>query len=94
MRRAAIVLALLVSAPGLAAADGKKGSQAAKAQSGAGSTKVKSYDFSGLDVEGKLRTPQLLYFLHRMQAEFEGVTPEKRSFLPELRRSTDQMDEH
>jgi hypothetical protein len=51
----------------------------------------KTYTFTGLDIDGKLKTPQLLYFLNRMKAEFDTTTPEKRSFLPELKRSTDEM---
>ena len=53
--------------------------------------KSKSYTFGGLDIDGKLKTPQLLYFLNRMKAEFDTTTPDKRSFLPELKRSTDEM---
>ena len=49
--------------------------------------KVKVYQFTGLDVEGKLKTPQLLYFLNRVKAEFDTSTPDKRSFMPELERS-------
>jgi hypothetical protein len=51
----------------------------------------KTYTFTGLDIDGKLKTPQLLYFLNRMKSEFDTTTPDKRSFLPELRRSTDEM---
>ena len=53
--------------------------------------KSKSYTFGGLDIDGKLKTPQLLYFLNRMKSEFDTTTPDKRSFLPELKRSTDEM---
>lgn len=53
--------------------------------------KSKTYTFTGLDIDGKLKTPQLLYFLNRMKAELDTTTPEKRSFLPELKRSTDDM---
>jgi hypothetical protein len=53
--------------------------------------KVKTYNFGGLDVEGRLKTPQLLYFLNRMKSEFDTTTPDKRSFLPELQRSADEM---
>ena len=38
-----------------------------------------------------LKTPQLLYFLNRMKSEFDTTTPDKRSFIPELKRSTDEM---
>ena len=51
--------------------------------------KVKVYSFSGLDVEGKLKTPQLLYFLNRIKAEFDTSTLDKRSFMPELEASAD-----
>ncbi len=53
--------------------------------------KSKSYTFTGLDIDGKLKTPQLLYFLNRMKSEFDTTTPDKRSFIPELKRSTDEM---
>jgi hypothetical protein len=54
-------------------------------------TKTKNYTFGGLDIDGKLKTPQLLYFLNRMKSEFDSTTPDKRSFVPELKRSTDEM---
>jgi hypothetical protein len=38
-----------------------------------------------------LKTPQLLYFLNRMKSEFDTTAPDKRSFIPELKRSTDEM---
>jgi hypothetical protein len=53
--------------------------------------KIRSYTFGGLDIDGRLKTPQLLYFLNRMKSEFDTTTPDKRSFLPELKRSTDEM---
>jgi hypothetical protein len=86
MRRALLLLALLALAPLPAHADGKRPPAPAKP-----APKVKTYNFTSLDVEGKLRTPQLLYFLHRMEAEFDATTPVRRSFLPELKRSTDEM---
>jgi hypothetical protein len=53
--------------------------------------KTKQYTFGGLDIDGKLKTPQLLYFLNRMKSEFDTTAPDKRSFIPELKRSTDEM---
>jgi len=53
--------------------------------------KVKTYNFGGLDVEGRLKTPQLLYFLNRMKSEFDTTTPDKRSFIPELKRTGEEM---
>jgi hypothetical protein len=87
------VASLRVGAPAIARAEPKK--KAAEARSSAaaapGAPKVKTYEFSGLDVAGRLKTPQLLYFLHRMEAELDDTTPARRSFLPELVRSTDEM---
>ena len=51
----------------------------------------KTYTFGGLDIDGKLKTPPLLYFLNRMKSEFDTTTPDKRSFIPELKRTTDEM---
>jgi hypothetical protein len=56
-----------------------------------GPVKEKTYTFGGLDIDGKLKVPQLLYFLNRMKSEFDTTTPDKRSFIPELKRSTDEM---
>jgi hypothetical protein len=53
--------------------------------------KEKTYTFGGLDIDGKLKTPQLLYFLNRMKSEFDTTTPDKRSFIPELKRTTEEM---
>jgi hypothetical protein len=49
--------------------------------------KPRVYTFSGLDVEGKLKTPQLLYFRSRVKQELDTSTPEKRSFMKELEAS-------
>ena len=53
-----------------------------------GDEKVKVYEFSGLDIEGQLKTPQMLYFLNRLRAEFGRPRLPHRSFMPELQRST------
>lgn len=53
-----------------------------------GDTQVKVMEFSGLDIEGQLKTPQMLYFLNRMRAEFGRPRLPHRSFMPELERST------
>jgi hypothetical protein len=67
-----------------AAPEGKGGKKAAKGP--------KVMDFTGLAVEGKLRTPQLLYFLGRAKEELERASLEDRSFMPELVRSIDEGD--
>jgi hypothetical protein len=46
--------------------------------------KPKVYNFSGLDVEGKLKTPQLLYFFDRVKLELDTTTEPRRSFIKEL----------
>ena len=53
-----------------------------------GDAEVKVYEFGGLDIEGQLRTPQMLYFLNRLRAEFGRPRLPHRSFMPELQRST------
>ena len=50
--------------------------------------KTKVYTFAGLDVEGKLKTPQLLYFFDRVKTELDTTTQQKRSFMKELEAST------
>jgi len=53
-----------------------------------GGSKVKVIEFSGLDVNGRLKSPQLLYFLNRVRAEFDRPRLPHRSFVPEMERST------
>jgi hypothetical protein len=50
--------------------------------------KVKVFKFSGLDISGRLKSPQLLYFLNRLRAEFDRPRLPHRSFMPELVRSS------
>ncbi|MEO0326915.1 MAG: hypothetical protein AAF447_28495 [Myxococcota bacterium] len=49
---------------------------------------VKVFRFSGFDISGQLKSPQLLYFLNRLRAEFDLPKLPHRSFLPELERTT------
>ena len=51
--------------------------------------KPKVFDFTGLDIAGRLRTPQLMYFLERANEELERASLEKRSFVPSMVRSID-----
>lgn len=53
-----------------------------------GETTVKVMKFTGLDIEGRLKSPQLVYFVQRVHAEFERPTLPHRSFLPELAETT------
>jgi hypothetical protein len=52
-----------------------------------GGVKAKVYNFNALDIDGKLRGPQLLYFLNRIKTELDASSLERRSFLPELERT-------
>ncbi len=51
--------------------------------------KEKVFDFTDFSIEGKLRTPQLLYFLGRARSELERASLRERSFIPEMVRSVD-----
>jgi hypothetical protein len=53
-----------------------------------GDSEIKTVEFSGLDIEGQLKTPQMLYFLNRLRAEFDRPELPHRSFMPELQRGT------
>lgn len=57
-------------------------------ESSEGGEKVKVFRFTGLDISGRLKSPQLLYFLNRLRAEFDRPRLPHRSFMPELERST------
>jgi|HubBroStandDraft_5_1064220.scaffolds.fasta_scaffold51924_3 hypothetical protein len=59
------------------------------AKGGAKNVKTKTYTFGAMDVEGKLKTPQLLYFLNRVKLELDMSAPDKRSFMKELGQSAD-----
>ena len=60
-----------------------------KGPSSGGKVKTKTYTFGAMDVEGKLKTPQLLYFLNRVKLELDMSAPDKRSFMKELGQSAD-----
>ena len=57
-----------------------------------GATDIKAVEFTGLDIEGQLKTPQMLYFLNRLRAEFARPELPHRSFMPELSRSSKEKD--
>src|SRR6185369_13364065 len=45
---------------------------------------VKTYKFDTVEVEGRLKSPQVIYFLRRVRAEFDAGALGHRSFLGEL----------
>lgn len=53
-------------------------------------SKVRAYSFGALDLEGKLKTPQLLYFLNRVRVELDSTAEHRRSFIKELKATADE----
>ena len=51
---------------------------------------VKTYKFGAVEVESRLKSPQLIYFMRRVRAEFAAGELGHRSFLPELH-STERL---
>ena len=51
---------------------------------------VTRYRFTGLDIEGELRTPALLQFLAKIAGAFETLGLPHRSFMPELEATLDE----
>jgi len=45
---------------------------------------VKTYKFGTIEVEGRLKSPQIIYFLRRVRAEFDAGALGHRSFMREL----------
>ncbi len=76
------------SGDGASAADERPAGEA-KGSTAGGKVKTKTYTFGAMDVEGKLKTPQLLYFLNRVKLELDMSAPDKRSFMKELGQSAD-----
>jgi hypothetical protein len=52
--------------------------------------KEKVFDFTGISIEGKIKTPQLLYFLGRARQELERASLESRTFIPEMVKSIEE----
>ncbi len=86
-----LILALMCAT---VSAQPKKGDKAAPApaakEAGSKKEKVKNFDFNALDLNGRMRTPQLLYFLERANEELERASLEKRSFIPHMVRSVEE----
>jgi hypothetical protein len=77
------------SAPVAAPADAPADAPKAK-ESGGKDKKEKTFDFTGVNLNGQNRTPQLLYFLERANEELERASLEKRSFIPHMVRSVEE----
>ena len=77
------------SSEGGGEAAGDDAKPAGETKTGGKTLKTKTYTFGAMDVEGKLKTPQLLYFLNRVKLELDMSAPDKRSFMKELDQSAD-----
>jgi hypothetical protein len=53
-------------------------------------SKEQNFDMDGFSMNGKSRSPQLLYFLERANEELERASLEKRSFIPHIVRTVDE----
>lgn len=67
-----------------------RGAERDKPAAGDKKPKEKTFDFNNLQLNGQLRTPQLLYFLERANEELERASLEKRSFIPHMVRSVEE----
>jgi len=55
-----------------------------------GSIKEQNFNFDGLGLNGRSRSPQLLYFLERANEELERASLEKRSFIPSMVKTVEE----
>jgi len=53
-------------------------------------TKEQNFNFDDLNLNGRSRSPQLLYFLERANEELERASLEKRSFIPHMVRTIEE----
>ena len=101
----AVSAGLVAASAGVADAQGKrrrtaqrKEAKEAKPAAGAkksGGEKSKGkkeqrFDFTGFELAGSVRMPQLLYFLDRAEEELERASLERRTFVPEMLKSLDE----
>jgi hypothetical protein len=80
-----------VTEPGKARGPAKKGSKGTGVpkvveteKQGQGKKAIKTYKFGPQAVEGRLKSPQIIYFLRRVRAEFAAGDLGHRSFMREL----------
>jgi hypothetical protein len=55
-----------------------------------GPIKEQNFNFDGLGLNGRSRSPQLLYFLERANEELERASLEKRSFIPSMVKTVEE----
>jgi hypothetical protein len=74
-----------------AAGDAKSGdAKTGDAKPGNKKIKEQTFNFEGLGLNGRNRSPQLLYFLERANEELERASLEKRSFIPHMVKSLEE----
>ena len=78
------------SPPTTKADKNEKSDKQATPDGGKKGPKVQNFDLAGVDLNGHMRTPQLLYFLERANEELERASLEKRSFIPHMVRSVEE----
>ncbi|HEY8146913.1 MAG TPA: hypothetical protein VIG06_29735 [Kofleriaceae bacterium] len=97
----AVATGLVTASAGVADAQGKRRRTAQRKESkpspakksGGDKSKVKKeqrFDFTGFELAGSVRMPQLLYFLDRAEEELERASLERRTFVPEMLKSLDE----
>lgn len=57
-----------------------------------GKKKEQRITLTSFDLQGQMRTPQLLYFLERAGEELKRAALERRSFIPDMVRSIDEEE--
>lgn len=67
-----------------------KDAKSGDARSGNKKIKEQTFNFEGLGLNGRNRSPQLLYFLERANEELERASLEKRSFIPHMVKSLEE----
>ena len=77
------------SKPAPAAAGSKKSGGQGKSTSKG--KKEQRFDFTGFELAGSVRMPQLLYFLDRAEEELERASLERRTFVPEMLKSVENL---
>lgn len=76
-------------APTAAPTPAPKGGEKSDTAAAKKAPKEQNFNFEGLGLNGRSRSPQLLYFLERANEELERASLEKRSFIPHLVRTVE-----
>ena len=94
----AVVLLCALALPAIAQPKGKAPLKSEKTEPAPAPAKPESkkpvkeqnFNMDGFKMDGKSRSPQLLYFLERANEELERASLEKRSFIPHIVRTMDE----